>query len=36
MEAQNSKFSPEFEGSTAPPPERVTVTLDIDADILAG
>lgn len=45
MEEQNSKLAPEFERSNAPPPdlspealaqgERVTVTLDIDADILA-
>ena len=34
MEEQNSKLAPEFEGRAAPPPERVTVTLDIDADIL--
>jgi hypothetical protein len=35
MEEQNSKLAPEFERSTAPPPpERVTVTLDIDADVL--
>jgi len=35
MEAQNPELSPEFEGSAAPPPERVTVTLEMDADILA-
>jgi hypothetical protein len=35
MEEQNSKLAPEFERSNAPPPERVTVTLEIDADLLA-
>jgi hypothetical protein len=35
MEAQKTELSPEFERSNAPPPERVTVTLDIDSDILA-
>jgi uncharacterized protein (DUF4415 family) len=35
IEAQNPELSPEFEGSAAPPPERVTVTLEMDADILA-
>jgi len=36
MEEQNSKLAPEFEGSAAPPPERVTVTLEMDADIQPG
>lgn len=35
MDAQKPNLAPEFEGRAAPPPERVTVTLDIDADILA-
>jgi uncharacterized protein (DUF4415 family) len=34
MEAQKPELSPEFEGSAAPPPERVTVTLDLDADVV--
>jgi hypothetical protein len=34
MEEQNSKIAPEFERSTAPPPGRVTVTLDLDADVV--
>jgi BrnA antitoxin of type II toxin-antitoxin system len=34
MEAPKLGLAPEFERSNAPPPERVTVTLDIDADIL--
>jgi uncharacterized protein (DUF4415 family) len=34
MEEQKSKLAPEFERSNAPPPERVTVTFGIDADIL--
>jgi uncharacterized protein (DUF4415 family) len=44
MEAQKPELAPEFERSNAPPPdlspealaqgERVTVTLDIDADVL--
>jgi BrnA antitoxin of type II toxin-antitoxin system len=34
MEAPKTGLQPEFEGSAAPPPERVTVTLDIDADVL--
>jgi uncharacterized protein (DUF4415 family) len=34
MEEQNSKLAPEFEGRAAPPPERVTVTLDMDADVV--
>jgi hypothetical protein len=35
MEAQNAGLLAEFEGSAAPPPERVTVTLQMDADLLA-
>jgi uncharacterized protein (DUF4415 family) len=35
MEDQKTGLSPEFEGSAALPPERVSVTLDLDADILA-
>jgi uncharacterized protein (DUF4415 family) len=35
MEAQKPELAPEFEGSAAPPPERVTVSLELDADILA-
>jgi uncharacterized protein (DUF4415 family) len=35
MEEQKTELLPEFERSNAPPPERVTVTLDLDADILA-
>jgi hypothetical protein len=35
MDAQKPELAPEFEGSAAPPPERVTVSLDLDADILA-
>jgi hypothetical protein len=35
MDAPKPELRPDFEGSAAPPPERVTVTLDIDADILA-
>jgi uncharacterized protein (DUF4415 family) len=34
MEAQKPELSPEFERSNAPPPQRMTVTVDIDADIL--
>ena len=34
MEAQKPELSPEFEGNAAPPPERVNVTLDLDADVL--
>jgi len=34
MDAPKPELSPEFERSNAPPPQRVTVTLDIDADIL--
>jgi uncharacterized protein (DUF4415 family) len=34
MEEQKTGLQPEFEGSAAPPPERVTVTLDLDADLL--
>jgi len=35
MDAQNVGLLPEFEGSAAPRPERVTVTLEMDADLLA-
>jgi hypothetical protein len=35
MEERKTELAPEFEGSAAPPPARVTVTLDLDADILA-
>jgi hypothetical protein len=35
MDAQNLGLLPEFEVSAAPPPERVTVTLEMDADLLA-
>jgi uncharacterized protein (DUF4415 family) len=35
MEEQKPELLPECEESAAPPPERVTVTLDLDADILA-
>lgn len=35
MEEQNAGLRPEFEGNAAPPPERVTVTLEMDADLLA-
>ena len=35
MEGQQSGITAEFEGSAAPPPKRVTVTLDLDADLLA-
>jgi hypothetical protein len=35
MEEQKPELAPEFEATAAPPPvSRVTVTLDIDADIL--
>jgi uncharacterized protein (DUF4415 family) len=35
MEEQKSELlQTEFEGSAAPPPERVTVTLEMDADLL--
>ncbi len=35
MEEQKSELlQSEFEGNAPPPPERVTVTLDIDADVL--
>jgi uncharacterized protein (DUF4415 family) len=34
MEEQKNELAPFFEPAAAPPPERVTVTLDIDADIL--
>src|SRR4051794_9110103 len=35
MEEQKNGLLPEFEGSAAPPPERVTVQLEMDADVLA-
>jgi uncharacterized protein (DUF4415 family) len=35
MEEQKPELLPEFEGSAAPPPERVKVELEMDADILA-
>jgi uncharacterized protein (DUF4415 family) len=35
MEEKNSDpLQTQFEGSAAPPPERVTVSLDLDADLL--
>jgi len=34
MEDQKPELLPEFEGSAAPPPERVTVTFEMDADVL--
>jgi BrnA antitoxin of type II toxin-antitoxin system len=34
MDAPNAGLLPEFQGSAAPPPERVTVTLDLDADVV--
>jgi uncharacterized protein (DUF4415 family) len=34
MEAQKPDLAPEFDREAAPPPERVTVTLDLDADVL--
>ena len=34
MEAPKPELAPEFKRSNAPPPERVTVTLDMDADVL--
>jgi uncharacterized protein (DUF4415 family) len=34
MEEQKNGLLPEFEGSAAPPSERVMVTLDLDADLL--
>jgi hypothetical protein len=35
MEEQKNELSPLFEPAAAPPPERVTVTLTMDADVLA-
>jgi hypothetical protein len=35
MEEQKPGLLPEFEGSAAPPPERVSVTLDLDP-VLTG
>src|SRR4051794_22332310 len=34
MDAPKNELAPEFEATAAPPPERVSVTLDLDADIL--
>jgi uncharacterized protein (DUF4415 family) len=34
MEEQKTGLQPYFEGSAAPPPERVTVALEMDADVL--
>jgi uncharacterized protein (DUF4415 family) len=34
MEEQKTGLQPEFEGSAAPPPERVSVALDLDADVV--
>ena len=34
MDAQNPGLLPEFQGSAAPPPEQVTVSLKLDADLL--
>jgi uncharacterized protein (DUF4415 family) len=34
MEDQKPELLPEFEGSAAPPPERVTVSFELDADVL--
>ena len=34
MEEQNIGLLPEFEGSAAPPPEQVTVSLKLPADLL--
>jgi hypothetical protein len=34
MDPQKPGLLPEFEGRAAPPPERVTVTLDLDADVV--
>jgi hypothetical protein len=34
MEEQKNELSPLFEPAAAPPPERVTVTLAMDADLL--
>jgi uncharacterized protein (DUF4415 family) len=35
MEEQKSELLPRFEESAAPPPERVPVTVEMDADLLA-
>src|SRR5271166_834260 len=35
MEAPKNELQPSFEPAAAPPPKRVTVTLDLDADLLA-
>ena len=34
MDAENAGLLPEFERSNAPPPEQVTVSLKLDADLL--
>ena len=34
MEEQKSELLPRFEESAAPPPERVPVTVEMDADLL--
>jgi hypothetical protein len=34
MEAPKNELQPSFEPAAAPPPERVTVTLDLDAEVL--
>ena len=34
MEAPKNELAPEFQPAAAPPPERVAVTLDLDADLL--
>src|SRR3954453_2180907 len=33
-EQKNEQLQPRFEEKAAPPPERVTVSLDLDADVL--
>jgi hypothetical protein len=34
MEAQKPELAPEFEATAAPPQPRVTVTVDLDADVV--
>ena len=34
MEAPKTELAPEFQPAAAPPQKRVTVTLDLDADLL--
>ena len=34
MEAPKNELQPSFEPAAAPPPQRVAVTLDLDADLL--